>query len=72
MPSTYTTVQGDTWDIIALKKYGTEKGMHLLLGANPAHRDTVLFSAGIAIIVPDAPAAVNENLPPWRRGNIDD
>jgi phage tail protein X len=68
MPSVYSTVQGDTWDIIALRVYGSEKGMDVLINANPAYRETVFFGAGVVLAVPPAPATVNANLPPWRRG----
>ena len=60
----YRTVQGDSWDSIALKLYGND--------ANTEHRFTVLFSAGIILKVPDAPVmpiSVN-NFPPWRRNSV--
>ena len=31
----YTTIQGDMWDSIAKKVYGTEKAMDILMKANP-------------------------------------
>lgn len=34
MASTYTTIQGDTWDLIAYKLYGEEKYMKNLIEAN--------------------------------------
>jgi phage tail protein X len=69
MPRSYTTVQGDAWDIVSLKEYGTEKNMSTLIEANPAHRETVIFSAGITLIVPDLPAStIPSNVPPWKRG----
>ena len=67
MATTYTTVQGDMWDIIAKKRYGDEKQMHKLIEANPAHRDTIFFSAGVILSVPAV--AINEisrTLPPWK------
>lgn len=67
MTTTYTTVQGDMWDIIAKKRYGDEKQMHRLIEANPLHRDTVFFSAGARLSVPAV--GVNEisrTLPPWK------
>lgn len=33
----YTTIQGDMWDSIAKKVYGTEKAMDILMKANPEH-----------------------------------
>ncbi|MEF3312610.1 tail protein X [Paenibacillus sp. GYB004] len=64
---TYTTVQGDTWDVIAYKVYGHEDHMTILLQANPGHADTVIFSGGVQLIVPPATAESSENLPPWKR-----
>lgn len=63
----YTTIQGDTWDIIALKVYGNEKYMSRLLKANPKHINTMFFSSGVEIICPDIESDTVENLPPWKR-----
>ena len=46
----YKTVQGDTWDIISKKIYGTELQMHVLIVANPAARDVVIFPAGVELV----------------------
>jgi phage tail protein X len=66
----YRTIQGDTWDIVALKMYpelGGEKLMHILLEANPAHRETVVFEANVVLDVPTADIPVVSSLPPWKR-----
>ncbi len=63
----YTTIQGDMWDGIAKKLYGAETAMNVLLEANPEHIDTVVFSAGIVLDVPDYTAPTPDLLPPWRR-----
>lgn len=63
----YTTIQGDMWDGIAKKVYGTETAMNVLLNANPEHIGTVVFSAGIVLDVPDYTAPTPDLLPPWRR-----
>lgn len=68
MAKTYTTTQGDTWDMIAYKMYGDEKRMTALLDANPAHRETVIFSANIELIVPTIEQSVSSKLPPWKQG----
>ncbi|MDR7867608.1 MAG: tail protein X [Sporomusaceae bacterium] len=69
MPSTYTTVQGDAWDIISLKVYGTEKSMSTLIEANPAHRNTVIFAAGVLLTVPTrSVSSIPGSVPPWKRG----
>jgi phage tail protein X len=64
----YQTMQGDTWDIIAKKRLGNEKLMSLLMEANPAHLQTVIFPAGIELDVPSVPTPSPSNLPPWKRG----
>ena len=66
MAKTYVTTQGDTWDIVSLRVYGTEMQLDKLIDANPAHRELVFFPANIQLIVPDIPKATN--LPLWRRG----
>lgn len=63
----YTTTQGDTWDIIALKVYGSEKYMSHLLKSNPKHINTMFFSSGVEIICPDIESDIIDNLPPWKR-----
>ncbi len=67
MPSTYTTTQGDMWDFIAKRVYGTESAMNVLLSANLKHINTVVFSAGVELTVPDYSAPTSSSLPPWRR-----
>lgn len=51
--SSYRTVQGDMWDIIAHKVYGDEKKMNVLIEANPSYRDVYIFPAGAVLNVPD-------------------
>ncbi|MCP4747976.1 MAG: phage tail protein [Desulfobacteraceae bacterium] len=67
MPDTYKTIQADMWDIISFKAYGNEKMMHVLLAANPALQDTVLFEAGVQIIVPELEDTdtAQSTVPPW-------
>lgn len=67
MPRVYTTVQGDTWDIIALKMYKDERYMNVLLDANPSYNTTVIFPAGATLKVPDVVIPEYINLPPWKR-----
>jgi phage tail protein X len=66
----YRTVQGDTWDVIALKMYpdiGAEKLMHDLLEANPPRRETVIFEANVMLEIPTVDIPVVSSLPPWKR-----
>lgn len=67
MTKTYTTIQGDMWDLIAKRLYDDEKALNVLLEANPAYLDTVVFPAGIVLVVPEYTAPVTSMLPPWRR-----
>lgn len=64
---TYTTVQGDTFDSIAYDMYGDERYMRLLAEANWPRLDTLVFSAGVVLNVPDIPDVVPENAPFWRK-----
>ncbi|WP_025847597.1 tail protein X [Paenibacillus ehimensis] len=66
--SIYTTIQGDMWDGIAKKVLGAEKHMTLLIEANPEYRETVIFPAGIALVIPAIAAPITSQLPPWKRG----
>ena len=64
----YRTVQGDTWDLIALKVYpelGGEKFTSVLMDANPEHVETVIFSAGVELSIPEVSVPVSRRLPPW-------
>lgn len=62
---TYTTVSGDMWDAIAYKLYGREALFPVLIKANPRHTDTVIFSAGVVLQVPDVDTSETALLPPW-------
>ena len=63
----YTTVQGGMWDLIAMRKYGTEKAMSVLVQANQQHADVVVFGAGTVLNIPEYEAPTPDTLPPWRR-----
>ena len=66
----YTTQQGDTWDIIAKRQYGSELLMIKLIEANPDYRKVVIFPAGIKLETPLVEESINDDssLPPWKRG----
>lgn len=69
MVSKYTTIQGDMWDGIAKKIMGSEFYMVKLIEANHAYSETVIFSAGITLTIPDITVKASiTNLPPWKRG----
>lgn len=50
--NSYTTIQGDTWDLIAYKLWGSEYLLPLLFDANPKQATTIIFSAGVMLNVP--------------------
>ena len=67
MPKIYTTIQGDCWDGIAKRLYGTEAAMNVLLEANQDYNDITVFSAGVVLTVPEYEVPRTNLLPPWRR-----
>jgi len=67
MSKTYTTIQGDMWDLIAFKVYGNEKYMDTLLTANEQYKDVAVFPQGVTLECPDADGVSVDILPPWRR-----
>lgn len=71
---TYTTAQGDTWDQIALKCYGSELQTKELMAWNglkhPGWLRIWRFRQGVVIELPEITqsAAGLDELPAWRRG----
>ena len=65
----YTTISGDTWDIIARAQYGRETMCSTLMEANPDHIGTVIFPAGVELKIPDVEVPSNAEIttPPWRK-----
>lgn len=65
----YTTIQGDVWDMISYKVYGDEAHISNLIAANYRHKDTAVFPAGVELTIPELPpeARYAELLPPWKR-----
>ena len=61
----YTTIQGDTWDMIAKRVYDDESYTQLLMEANPQLLDYFVFPEGIVVAVPEKPEE-NSELPDWR------
>lgn len=74
MGTTYTTIQGDTWDLISFKLFGSEKYMKNLIEANWPLLETLVFSSGTVITVPDLPEESDEDAQFWRQtvDNSDD
>lgn len=67
MPNREITVQGQAWDQVALKRYGSEKQMGSLLPANVDEIDALLFEGGIALEIPAIEPLRVKSLPPWER-----
>lgn len=67
MASTYITVQGDTWDVIAKKVYSSEQYADQLMASNFELLDLFLFSSGTVVKVPELKEEIDSNLPEWRR-----
>ena len=65
--TTYSTESGDTWDIIAKKVYGNELLADKLMANNFDLLDTMIFSSGVNVNIPDKPLTADTDLPPWRR-----
>lgn len=67
MAKTYTTQQGDAWDAIAFRVYGSESLTGWLMQNNFPHLDTFVFDAGVVLQTPDPPAEVQGvDAPIWR------
>lgn len=68
MPKTHVTAEGDTFDALALEYYDDEKLASNIIQANPDHCATLIFEAGITLVIPDVSLVkFPETLPPWRR-----
>lgn len=62
------TIQGDTWDILSLRAYGSTAFMDKLIQANPEKRRITIFPAGVEIEVPKVDTTQTAaGLPPWKR-----
>ena len=62
----YTTVQGDTWDIIAKKVYGNEKYAGNLMEHNRLLLEYMIFPGGITLDIPELTEETDPDLPIWR------
>ena len=67
METTYTTKQGDTWDLIAFRVYGDVKYTGWLMKNNYPHLDVFVFSPGTIIQTPELPEEMAmADAPIWR------
>ena len=69
--ATYTTISGDTWDIIARKAYGDELKADRLMQEreNLPLLDYQVFPSGVVVTIPDVSEedAYEADLPDWRK-----
>ena len=65
---TYTTSQGDMWDMIAHKTLGSISLTGKLMMANRRYLSFYTFPAGIVLTLPEVKNESSiEGLPPWKR-----
>ncbi|MDE6260409.1 MAG: tail protein X [Oscillospiraceae bacterium] len=68
MPKTYTTSQGDMWDMIAYKTLGSVNLTDRLMTANRKWLNVYIFPAGVVLDIPEIkPESMTEGLPPWKQ-----
>lgn len=68
MSKFHITAEGDTFDALALEYYDDEKLASTIIQANLDHCSTLIFDAGVSLIIPEVTGVVYpETLPPWRR-----
>ena len=68
MPNIHITAEGDTFDALALLYFGDEKLASTIIQANQDYCGTLIFEAGVSLVIPDvSTVAYPETLPPWRR-----
>ena len=63
----YITTQGDLWDVISHRVYGSEMHIHKLIELNPDYRDVVVFPANCELSIPEITTQERVTFPPWRR-----
>ena len=66
----YTTRDGDRWDTIAHKHYGTAFEINRLIAANPHLPLAEQFESGLTVFIPVIQQKIQRNqekMPPWLR-----
>ena len=64
---TYRTLQGDTWDSIALDFYADANQSYIIRNANPQYIDYIILDGGMELKIPIIPDSVTPStLPPWK------
>lgn len=67
MSKTYTTIQGDTWDGIAMQQLGSVAYTDKIMNLNAGYIDYYIFPAGILLTLPDISETKAASLPPWKQ-----
>lgn len=67
MITVYKTQQGETWDQIAVKLYGSGKYTGALLQANLKYSRYVFLPYGTELAVPEVETASELPMPPWKK-----
>lgn len=67
----YTTKQGERWDQLAHRYYGTVKSMNILTDANPTVSLSPIIDSGTNLIIPivdnSSDTVITKNTPPWKK-----
>lgn len=63
----YTTMHGDTFDMLALDVYNNEFKSKYIIEANPQYASTIIFDAGVKLTIPILEDSAQTTLPPWKR-----
>ena len=63
----YTTMQGDTFDMLALDVYNDEVKASIIIQANPQYASVLVFDAGVILNIPIITVQAATTLPPWMR-----
>lgn len=72
MAVTYTTMQGDRWDVISFRLFNSELYTDELFKANTHYADVAVFGAGVVLNVPEVSIEQAELIAPWLRQSVDD
>lgn len=63
----YTTIDGDTFDSLALEFYGEESYSVFIMQLNPDYIKTLVFDSGVVLKIPKINIKETSTLPPWKK-----
>jgi phage tail protein X len=65
----YVTQEGDRWDLVSYRHYGTPYDYERIIAANPTAPIRPALPAGIRLAIPviDRTRTLAAPLPPWKR-----